>query len=260
MSGPLSEAKVEALMQLIAASIEANPHELYGYKWCKLSHTQRASKLGMSERTLRRIVGAPPGQAPFVSTCRVIDGVNTVLLRVGEEGPPMPEDEARKMVKVWRSWLNKNVPIHRAELEAEKEKLTVQLKQAMINEKSETDAQIKKINKTLGRLRENETRSEYGCMVGLAKDWPAGLQIELFKMAVNDWTEFMGGVKVVQAHEAAMGTAKPMYFKYPHIKTLRRYHKVAVDMMVMRYQTIGKEPPEALKAINPALWKNKKPK
>lgn len=249
-----SSTHVKGLVQLIATSIAEAPHELDGYQWCKMSHAARAAKLGISERTLRRMVGSPPGIAPFVSTCRVIDDVRTTLLRVGEKGPATPEDEARKMVKIWRAWLGKNIPAHRAALIAERAELKGQL-QGGTGDSDEIADRIKRIGKTLDRLRLKETRSEYGCMVGLAKVWPKGLQVALFKFAINDWPEFMAGVKIKQAEEAAMGTGKPMFFTYPHIKTLRRYHKVAVDMMVMHYQKSGKTPPAALKAATPHLWK-----
>jgi hypothetical protein len=258
MSKAPSAAKVDALVQLIAGSVETSPHELYGYNWCKMSHHDRAAALGISERTLRRMVGAPPGKAPFVSTCRVINGTKTILLRVGDYGPPTPEDEARKMVSIWRAWLQKHVPAHRATLEYERKTLQAALQQGSVDEK-EAKGRIKAIDKTIGRLRLKETGPEYGCMVGLAKEWPTGLQVELFKMVINDWMEFMAGVKVVQAQEAGLGTVKPMYFEYPHIKTLRRYCKVAVEMMVMRFQKNGKEPPAALKAVNPGLWKHLAP-
>lgn len=172
----------------------------------------------------------------------------------------MPEDDARKMVSIWRGWLQKHVPAHRETLETEKNLLQVALQNGSAKDKKEAIERITAIDKTLGRLRTKETPTEYGCMVGLAKEWPTGLHVELFKMAINDWVEFMAGVKVVQAKEAALGIAKPMYFEYPHIKTLRRYHYVAVDMMVMRYQKNGKQPPAALKAVNPDLWKHLKPK
>lgn len=255
MSASQPSTKVDALKKLIATSIKTAPHNLDGYQWCKMSHRDRSTMLEISERTLRRMIGRPPGKPPFVSTCRVIDGVRTTLLRVGEPGPSTPEDEARKMVAIWRGWLGKHVPAQRDALAAERAKLQAQLDAGSAEDADETAERIKAIGKTLTKLRENETPSEYGCMVGLAKVWPAGLQTALFAMAINDWVEFMAGVKVVQATEAALGTAKPMYFEYPHIKTLRRYQQVAVDMMVMRYQKSGKEPPKALKAVNPSLWK-----
>jgi hypothetical protein len=97
----------EALIALVSASTQTHPYELHGFKWCQVSHSARAEALGVSEKTIRRIVGSPPGIAPFVSTCRIIEGRKITLLRVGEPGPQTPEDVARMMVAIWRKWLSK---------------------------------------------------------------------------------------------------------------------------------------------------------
>jgi len=247
---------IEALQTLIASSIKTAPYELNGFQWCQMSHHERAVALGVSERTLRRIIGAPPGKPPFVSTRRAINGKPTTLLRVGEPGPQTPEDIARVLVSIWRKWLKKTIPPQRDEMQARRAELLAELKTAEVGDKPDIAHEIDRLAKTLTSLRLKETPHEYGCMVGLAEVWPDGMQAELFKMVLEQWATFMAGVKVAQATEPTNGRlAKPLYLQFPHISTIRRYHYVAVEMAVMNYQSGAKEPPAALQAINPTLWK-----
>jgi hypothetical protein len=256
----VKQPNVVRLRDLISTSIEAAPHKLDGYKWCKMAHRDRCDALGISEKTLRRMIGPPPGYAPFVSTCRVIDGTRTTLLRVGEPGPQTAEDIARMMVAIWRKRLRQEIPKKQTELNAEKSKLASKIKMGT-DDKQEVTDRITAIDKTLSNLRGNETPKEYGCMVGLAKEWPAGMQVPMFNMVLDRWPEFMAGVKSAQVKEMVFAkNVKPLYFEHPHIATLRRYQYVAVELVTMDYQKSGKAPPASLKAVNPGLWKYLKPK
>jgi hypothetical protein len=87
---------------------------------------------------------------------------------------------------------------------------------------------------------------QFNCLLGLAGEWPDGLQVELFKIAMTRWPEFMAGVNV----EAQIIRR----YEFPSISVIRRFHHIAVQMMTGDYQESGKEPPPALKALNPGMW------
>jgi hypothetical protein len=254
---------VVALKQLIAASIAKDPHELDCFLWCKMCHSDRAAAIGVSEKTVQRMIGREPGNPPFVHTTRHVEGVKTTLLRVGEPGPKTSYDHARMMRTVWRNWLEKVIPARGLELNAEKAKL-----EALALETNDPSVQkealdkLAKVGELLGKLRGvMETRHEFGCFVGLAEAWPEGMQVEIFAMILDNLPEFMTGVKHVQAMERAQGkSVRSLFFDYPHIATIRKYHAIALEMTIAKYQASKKEPPAALKALNPALWKHLKPK
>lgn len=129
--------------------------------------------------------------------------------------------------------------------------------------KEEAEKKLARVEKALTRMRQaRETRNEFGQFIGLAKAWPDGLQVELFKLVLDDLSAFMADVRTKQALEEAEGkpVLKPRLLRYPHIKTILDYNSVALEMMLMHYQKTGKEQPEALKALNPSLWKLAKPK
>jgi hypothetical protein len=254
------------LMELIASSIASAPYELDGFQWCQMRNEDRWKALEISRATYFRIIGKPPGNAPFVSTTREIgeERRRTTLLRVGEPGPKTERDYARMMVAVWRKWLEKNLPFHRAARMDRRAQLQKRVK--TVNDpdaKEEAEKKLARVEKALKRMRQaRETRNEFGQFIGLAKAWPDGLQVELFSIVLDDLTAFMAGVKTRQAVERAEGkpVSKPRFLQYPHIKTILDYNSVALEMMMMHYQSSGQKPPEALKALNPSLWKLPKAK
>lgn len=87
----------------------------------------------------------------------------------------------------------------------------------------------------------------FGCLVGLAQEWPDGHQVSVFAMMLDDWANFMVGVGMEIAFqtevEGVAGLTK-MHFKYPSIATLRRFHHVAFETWKMSLQEAGKWPPE----------------
>jgi hypothetical protein len=254
------------LMNLIASSIAKEPYELDGFLWCQMRNEDRWKALEISRATYFRLIGKPPGNFPFVSTTREIGEARrrTTLLRVGEPRPKTERDYARMMVAVWRKWLEKNLPLHRAALVERRAQLQMRVK--TVNDpdaKEEAERKLARVEKALKRMRQaRETPNEFGQFIGLAKAWPDGLQVELFRMVLDDLTAFMSDVRTRQALEEAEGkpVLKPRFLRYPHIKTILDYNSVALEMMLMHYQKTGKEPPEQLKALNPALWKLAKPK
>ncbi|MDX8477005.1 hypothetical protein RFN28_00780 [Mesorhizobium sp. VK24D] len=257
-----NKLNVLALKELIASSIANNPHELDGYPWCKMSHEARWTALGISRTTLISIIGRPPGRPPFVSKTRMVDGIKTTLLRVGEPGPKNEHDYASMMVAVWRAWLKENLPRHRAEREARKSKLE-KLAQETSDLIAKEDALVKlaRVEKALRRMRQaRETPTEFGYFIGLAKAWPDGMQVEIFKRVLDNLPQFMAGVRVRQALEQSQGkdVTPPRFLRYPHIKTILDYSDVALEMTEDHYQWTGTEPPAVLKALKP--WKWPKPK
>lgn len=253
-------------MDLIASSIASAPYELDGFVWCQMRNEDRWKALEISRATYFRLIGKPPGNPPFVSTTREIgeERRRTTLLRVGEPGPKTEYDYARMMVAVWRKWLEKNLPLHQAARVERRAQLQKRVK--TVNDpdaKEEAEKKLARVEKALKRMRQaRETPNEFGQFIGLTKAWPDGLQVELFRMVLDDLTAFMAGVKTQQALEKAEGklVSKPRFLRYPNIKTILDYNSVALEMMVMHYQMTGKKPPEELKALNPALWKLAKPK
>ena len=86
------------------------------------------------------------------------------------------------------------------------------------------------------RFNRRVSRSHWGCLKGLAETWPDGHQVEIFKATLDNWSGFMVGVKGVIAVEGG----KVLYLEYPSIATMRKYHKVGVELYVMRLQEQGK--------------------
>ncbi|WP_156939390.1 hypothetical protein [Mesorhizobium sp. LNHC229A00] len=252
-----------------------------------MSHHERGQAIGVDERTIRRLIKQPP----FVfDTTR-----NITLVRIAEPGEkPTPRTYAKKMAAFVRRYLAKHVAEQRAKLVAEKKALSdalgIPVNSAKLNkalslsltpevlhdlpddEKSETaKTRLLKVLKWLSNLRERETERDFGCLIGLAKVWPDGVQVEILKIVFDGWTEFMSGVKLVQHIEreanrkakkadptAQVTEVRALFFDYPHIPTIRKYWKVALDMMTTHYQTTEKNPPPSFKALNPGLWKHLK--
>lgn len=109
------------------------------------------------------------------------------------------------------------------------------------------------------RFKKQTTLLDFQCLLALASEdwpdgWPNGLEIELFKLVTSKegWVEFMVGVKLIEP--------VPKFYEFPVIPLIRKHHRVAVDMLVTRYQEAGKLPPPQLQAITPHLYANLKPK
>jgi len=256
MIKPSLNPTATALIALIKASITADPREHDGHLWCGKSHRERAEALGLSEKTIRRLIKDPPFVFDTIS--------NLTLVRIGKPGEkPSSRITAKRMAKVYRAYLAKHIPPRRKELEDRKAKL-----EAMHPKPEE---EIKAVYKSLSNLPERETVRDFGCLVGLAKDWPDGAQAEVLEIVFGNWTEFMAGVKHVQAMQreanrkimeadpaAKVAEVRPLFFDYPHIPTIRKYWKVALEVAEAHYQAAGKHPPNGFKALNPGLWKHLK--
>lgn len=74
--------------------------------------------------------------------------------------------------------------------------------------------------------------SDFGCLMGLAEIWPDGKQVEIFKCAIYNWSEFMSCVQCADI-DAGVPEDHPYsarYYKYPVVALIRKYPQVAVDL------------------------------
>ncbi|TGS82730.1 MULTISPECIES: hypothetical protein [unclassified Mesorhizobium] len=276
-----------ALKKLIASNIAKDPYNFDGFLWCSMSHRERGQALGVDERTIRRLIK----DKSFVFDTTG----NITLVRIAEPGEkPTPRTYAKKMVAFVRRYLAKHVPEQRTKLQVEKKALSdaldgpadvARLNKALSlsltpeelhdlpddGKLEMVEARLVKVLKWIPNLRERETRDDFGCLIGLAKVWPEGVQVEILEIVFANWREFMSGVKLVQHLEreanrkikkadptAKVTEVRGLFFEYPHIPTIRKYWKVALDMVTTHYQNTGKNPPPSFKALNPGLWKHLK--
>lgn len=77
-------------------------------------------------------------------------------------------------------------------------------------------------------------KAEYGCMIGLAENWPDGHQVEIFKLAVKEWTEFMAGVHIQIELLGDEGVKR--FYEFPTLTVMRRFHTVATELYSMQQQ------------------------
>lgn len=84
------------------------------------------------------------------------------------------------------------------------------------------------------RYDRSVTRYEYGCMIGLAEEWPEGHQVEIFKLVISKegWPEFMAGVWI----EIAKLDGVKHFYKFPTLTVMRRFHTVALELYQMHSQ------------------------
>lgn len=82
--------------------------------------------------------------------------------------------------------------------------------------------------------------ADFGGLNGLAEVWPDGFQIEIFKHVLADWDSFMSGAKlrsdVDQEVNGIPDPLKALFYKFPIIWPMRKYHMVAADAYLMHLQ------------------------
>lgn len=81
------------------------------------------------------------------------------------------------------------------------------------------------------KFNKKVTPREYGCLNGLAEIWPMGIEFNLFKLVIEEWSEFCSGVKIADPEPDVI-----RYYVYPTIPFIRKYHAVAVEMHMIRLQ------------------------
>lgn len=80
----------------------------------------------------------------------------------------------------------------------------------------------------------SNTPKEFGLLIGLAKDWPEGQQVEVFKAVMKNWSGFMAGAKLEIASNGEGGEER--YFKYPCISFMRRFWPIGIELWEMEHQ------------------------
>lgn len=82
--------------------------------------------------------------------------------------------------------------------------------------------------------------ADFGGLNGLAEVWPDGFQLEIFRHTLAEWDSFMSGAKLRSAvDEDAYGLPDPLkdlFYKFPIIWPMRKYHAVAADAYLMHLQ------------------------
>ena len=90
----------------------------------------------------------------------------------------------------------------------------------------------------------------YGCLIGLAEEWPQGVQIAIFKTVLSNWSEFMAGVKFMEP-----GTPHAInFYQFPVIALIRKHHAVGLEMHANKLQGLDQEFPPAMKALGLKVW------
>jgi hypothetical protein len=87
----------------------------------------------------------------------------------------------------------------------------------------------------------------WGCLIGLADLWPDGIEVDLFKLVLDNLKTFMVWVKATDPdceHSSR-------YYEWLSISLLRKYHGVALEMYVAEIQASGKPPHPSLEALWP---------
>ncbi len=100
---------------------------------------------------------------------------------------------------------------------------------------------------TIGR---KETPDDFGCLVGLAKDFPQGLALDIFSTVVANWSPYMAGVKIAEhlgQFEGDVFDKNPKNFhlrflRYPCISLIRRFSYVTQDFYEDAIQEMLSDP------------------
>jgi hypothetical protein len=101
----------------------------------------------------------------------------------------------------------------------------------------------------------NPTPKHWAMLKGLASKWPDGAQVQIFQTVLEEWPTFIAGVKFEIDEMIESGApAQHAWHKYPSISVMLRFHKIAIDLYIMKLQATGAKPPPSVVALNPELW------
>ena len=98
-------SKIERLRELVARTIEHDPHDFEGFLWAAMPQAEWCAILDFSPATLRRLISQPP----FVRNCARVSGRKMTLLREGEPGPTTARQLANIMASIWRKRFGRSV-------------------------------------------------------------------------------------------------------------------------------------------------------
>jgi hypothetical protein len=104
---------------------------------------------------------------------------------------------------------------------------------------------------------------QHGCLIGLAKEWPEGHQLAIFKCVLNHWGDYMAAAKHAMEHATVVlgveltsekGDSYYLrYYKFPNLPHMRRFHVIGVALYAMKLQAAGKPVPPSVNAIYESL-------
>lgn len=201
----------ERLCDLIRHTVDTEGQEDDGQIWAFKSLPDWADLLGVSTKTISRLIREPPIQ--MLDTSR------------RQSPPAQPASDGRKGPFAVRSgkgrWhrvlaLRVGAP---APLPGKNRRHLANIMGKMFRERTDHAVSPK----------------AYGCLIWLAELWPEGHQVAVFKCCLDDWGGFMAGVKLRQAVEGG----QVRYLKYPSITVLRRWPHVAADSYLLHLQDKG---------------------
>lgn len=99
-------------------------------------------------------------------------------------------------------------------------------------------------------LEERISRRDWGCLVNLARIWPEGAQVEIFRTLLADLGAFMAAVKAADPdcpHSVR-------FYEFLPIPLVRKYHDVALQVYISAVQAKGLKPHPSIVALYPKLW------
>ncbi|WP_162798289.1 hypothetical protein [Sulfitobacter sp. SK011] len=231
----------DPLEALVRKTIETQGQEFEGYVWAIQPLQDWADQADVSLITVKRKFS----KAPYDTLCKQVEGKNALLVRVGVPDPNQPSRLASEMGKAFRNGV-------------------------VLNDKLNAKQQAKAIKAgTEWKPKKSVTRDEYGCLHGLAKDWRAGWQLQIFKHTITPegWATFMveakNHMKIQTETESFLQKGlgyTPMVLDYPHLKTLRLFWMCAEYAFVeeMFVRTTGLDQPWTgmLAGTNKSFWQD----
>jgi hypothetical protein len=195
----------DRLCDLIRNTIAEDGREKDDYLWAVRSMDDWANMLGADKKTVERLCAEKPIQRLRTR----VGGVSAVLLRI--EAPGGDKGLEKQRLKL----------------------LARQMEKLFLAKISTKDGE------KLLRVPENQ----FGQLNGLAERWPDGFQIAIMKHVLADWPHFMAGAKLHSAvYEDAHGIPdllKNLFFTFPIIWPIWKYHAVAADSYLMHLQKQG---------------------
>lgn len=87
-----------------------------------------------------------------------------------------------------------------------------------------------------GKYGRSVGKTRFGCLIGLAENWPSGHQVAIFRTVLNNLAGFMS---LVRASDPESEYA-PRYYEFLPCSLLRKYHDLALEMHVAMLQELGK--------------------
>ena len=84
--------------------------------------------------------------------------------------------------------------------------------------------------------RPQTSKAEYGCICGLIGIWPKEHAIEIFKLVLDQWSDFMACAKFEMDELEAKGEGKAKFYKWPSLTVIRRFSNAAIEVWTTEKQ------------------------